>query len=169
LGLTGTAFGYVLRAHTGVFGPAGTESDNSEWVRMDAPDFPAALNRLVPRHLPLPAGWTWQPKTEEFIAAGRREPILKQVSGIKGEYAMYAQCAWTVEWLTARRSHDEERALAAVDVLRQVPTWPEIAAIDGGGLRESFGQRAEAAARGDEAYVREWAQGCLAHFPVTSR
>lgn len=164
VGVAGTAFGYMATARTGIFGPVTTESDGSEWLRTDAADYRQVLEQIVPTHIALPAGWSWDEGTDRFVAQGRLEPALTQVTGMKGTYAFFAHCAWVTEWLTANRSGDGVRAMSAVEQLRRAPEWPEFVAIDGGGVRDSLRAQAEAAARGDAAVMLEWNRTCLSGF-----
>ena len=158
----GVAFGDSLSAYTGWFGPRTSESDESEWLRTDAPDYREAVERLVPTRIPLPGDYTWAPRTDLFVEQGRVQPGLKQQTGIRGEFALYAQCVWRLEWMSAHRLGDTGREGEAVRALREAPGWPELAAIDGGGVRDSIRQVAEAAARGDAAFVAETSQSCAA-------
>ncbi|MEV6305542.1 hypothetical protein AB0M02_39430 [Actinoplanes sp. NPDC051861] len=160
----GVAFGDSISAYTGWFGPRTSESDESEWLRTDAPDYRQAVERLVPSGIPLPADYSWAPRTDMFVEQGREQPSLKQATGIRGEFALYAQCTWRLEWMSAHRLGDAGRADHAVRALREAPGWAELAAIDGGGVRDGIRQVAEAAARGDAEFVGEAGKQCADAF-----
>ncbi|WP_242424061.1 hypothetical protein [Frankia sp. EI5c] len=155
LGTAAFTFGEGL-ARTGLFGSAGdTENDTSEWLNTGAPDFRDVVESLRPADIPLPAGRGWQPSIDQQVANGQREAALTQVTGVRARFAFYAVCVWDGEWLTARQAGDTDRAAQAVAVMRGMPSWPIIAEVDGGGIRDSLRGIAEAAARGDEGPARQ--------------
>ncbi len=157
LGTAAFTFGDELAARTGLFGSPGmTENDTSEWLNTGASDFREAMESLRPADIPLPAGRSWQPVIDREVANGQRERALMQVTGVRATFASYAICVWDGEWLAARGAGDSARAGRAVGVMRGMPAWPIIVAVDGGGVRDYLRDTAEAAARGDEGPARQY-------------
>ncbi|CAI7974241.1 conserved hypothetical protein [Frankia sp. Hr75.2] len=156
LGTAAFTFGDELAARTGLFGSPGmTENDTSEWLNTGASDFREVMESLRPADIPLPAGRSWQPVIDQTVANGQREAALMQVTGVRAAFAWYAICVWDGEWLAARGTGDSARAGRAVGVMRGMPSWPIIVAVDGGGVTDSLHDIAEAAARGDEGPARQ--------------
>ncbi|HEX5596168.1 MAG TPA: hypothetical protein VFX61_09170 [Micromonosporaceae bacterium] len=171
LGIGGVAFGYVSKARTGKFGlPGMTENDTSEWLRTDAVDFRQVVEELRPTDLPLPVNESFTPAVDLLIKNYGNERAVIQVTAVRSHYASYAACSWEAEWLAAHTEADRDRMDRAVEVLRSVPSWPAIVAVDGGGVRELHRDIAEAAARGDDAVVRRDLDiNCPAHSTGMTR
>lgn len=136
-----TAVGATYSTHTGVLGlPHKTENDTSEYLRVDAPDFPPLALKLA-RGIPFPPG----DSAKTYLRFLIRPHELRQVTGVKGQFAFDAMCAWQGYWLEAHRNGDVAKEAAAVRVLRAIPTWPAITAVDSGtALYASFAADAAA-------------------------
>ncbi len=151
LGGTAVASG-VIPLHTGQHGRPGlTESDTSEFLRMDSPELPAAIDRYG-RGIPLPPGGDWSFAKRVLPA---KVPTQMQVTGLKATLALQSACQWDMYWLNARARHHSPQVRAAQRTLDAIPTWKIIIATDGGGMADSFRQAAAAARHGDPRLVRQ--------------
>jgi hypothetical protein len=111
-----------------------TENDTSEFLRQDSPEIVAVIDRLTHKYsLPPEGSWSrfkrrWPLKEKAHI----------QVTGLEGSVADEANCQWQQSWLDGTAVHDPARAMAALQVLDQVPSWPIMARIDNksGNFRE---------------------------------
>jgi hypothetical protein len=139
-------------ARTGWFGEPGmTENDTSEFLDLSSPEIAEIAWQLGARY-PLPPGGSY----DDAIARLRNtdgEMHLMSESGVEAFMAGDAACQWERAWLAADASGDAAAALRAVAVLREVPTWEAIVAVDGGGVVELWTEVADAAARGDRSIV----------------
>jgi hypothetical protein len=145
VGGTTAAAGWV-GVHSGWFGPPGmTESDTSEFLRQDSPEIVAVIDRLTHKYsLPPEGSWSrfkrhWPLKERAYI----------QVTGLEGGVADEASCQWQQSWLDGTAAQDPARAMAAQQVLDQVPSWPIRAKIDGGNLRQHLRNMAALAHAGN--------------------
>jgi hypothetical protein len=133
--------------HTGFFGsPRDTEGDTSEYLDTRSPEIPGLL-RDYAKQTPLAPGATLDPLMESIAA----NPGLQQEAGLRGSVALFSACTWEIHWLAAFRSGDKAAQEQALVVLRQIPTWPALVAVDGDRVAHDASLRAEAAAGGDPA------------------
>ncbi len=152
----GVAAARWTSAHTGAFGSPGmTESDTSEWLDSSADDFPQLARRLATA-IPYPADDSADSYIPKLQGAG-----LIQVTGVKMNLAMDAQCAWEGYWLQARSEGNDAEQAVATRVLAQVPTWPVLVATDGAGVVAGARQVAQAATTDQPGRVQQaWAANC---------
>ena len=76
-------------------------------------------------------------------------PGLQQETGLRGSVALFSACTWEISWLAAFRSGDTAAQQRAVAVLKQVPAWPALVAVDGDRVAHDAAVRAAAADAGD--------------------
>ena len=127
VGSAGAAAAVKGGALTGLFGsPGSTEMDTSEYVNIAAPGFPALAhqlaNQLVSDGLRFAPGFRVNEMTGIVIRdserlvrqeergnsaaarSTRENGILRDVTGVKGQFAALAQCTWQQSWLRAYRA-----------------------------------------------------------------
>ena len=175
---------YLTR--TGEYGaPGATENDTSEWLDPLAPDFPDYAVNLWPDYIKLPPGYDVRTvarqlaereaatdrenlrQDNEQAAAEGRDPapgVIVQTTGVRGMFAMAAQCHWQHEWLT---TNDAARKSNALTVLGQSERWPALVAIDGGGIVDGVKAYVDAATRGDaQPMAADYDTNCQGIFKV---
>lgn len=159
--------GYLLSAHTGIFGaPGGTENDTSEWLSATAPDFPRVVGQVIPA-LPVPTGYDrdawvrWYSRTTG--ASGDGAGVIVQVTGVQASYSYSVRCAWMRAWVSRQAAGDTAGTAAALRAMDDSLGWRALVATDGGGVIASMRRVNTAAHRGQVAAVRrESALNCPA-------
>jgi hypothetical protein len=141
-----------VSVHTGLFGSKGqVENDESEFLRSDSPEMRAIIERNTRRYQ-LPPDATWQPAYDGVMTD---ETILVQERVVAAVVARTAACAWEADWLKGAAAGDRDRVQAAITVLLDVPTWPDLAVTDPtGGLRRALRVVVHAAEQGNADLVR---------------
>ncbi|MFT4231282.1 MAG: hypothetical protein QM606_00680 [Leucobacter sp.] len=115
---------------------SGTESTaGEEWIDTGAPDFEECVSSIAPRRLPTPAGFDWDAEAASVAERYSAEPALIQEGGLVADLERTLWLAWLAEWIDADRAGDDSGREAALAVMREAPTWPEIVDSDGGGIR----------------------------------
>lgn len=123
----------------------------SVWFGSDTKEFPQIVDRLLSSddlEIPLPPGATRAELAEEIVTEGQRDPGLMTETFVISTFVYKARCAWEGHWLTSYEQGDEPQMDRAAQVLSQVPTWPTVAATDGGGMVQVHQRIARAAAAG---------------------
>lgn len=151
--------GYV--AQTGLFGPDLSDSDDSEWIQLGAPDYVDYAVTLYPDYARLPAGYD-QTRFAELVAESTAKSLLAgeesatiQATGIVEMFEYRARCAWQVEWLDANAAGDATRQANAATILVEAATWPATVITDGGGIVKAHQAVARAAQARDRSTVAE--------------
>jgi hypothetical protein len=151
-------------AHTGVFGGGGTETDDSEWIGVDAADAPQAVRDLYPTWMPLPDG-TDRGNAERVVnslyarsvAAAKSDDedghVITQATDIQRMFESYGRCAWYRTWIDAHDADDPDTLALASRTIDEATRWPATVSTDGGGVVDHLRQVAESAADGDRAAV----------------
>lgn len=123
----GAAAAGVISAHTGSYGPPGmTENDTSEYLRLNAPDF-LKVARGYAKGVDFAPGYT----AEEYLGYFQpSEPMLMQVTGVKGSITSWAMCSWKRTWLEAGQRHDTRSQAVAARHMRGIADLPVMAAIN---------------------------------------
>jgi hypothetical protein len=171
-GIPGVAFANGYLARTGLFGPdpnadshsqpvVNTEADGSEWIEITAPDYVEVAVSEWPRYATLPAGYEAEDFArriaEDTVAQEKQQDpgvkSMRQVTGIRGQFAIIAGCAWRAEWLDANTRGAAGRQRLAADTLTAVAHWPAIVATDGGGVVAAEEALAKAAVAGTRGQV----------------
>ena len=152
-------------AETGIFGdgqgPGGsasgkhyTEQDNSEWIKLNSPDFVTYAVRLMPAYVELPTG-TDRTRFASNVAhilhdglPADRDSVM-QATSVKGAFEVGARCLWYADWKQAAASGDHARASADGQHFLTAATWPLTVATDGGGVVANLTAIHDAAAAGD--------------------
>jgi hypothetical protein len=132
-------------ALTGVFGTGGgTESDTSEYVNVAASNFPAVAHQLFDElhsdGLRFAPGVNTERTISAYVKSNeisisnqergnssaarsiRKHGLLRQVTGVKGEFAFLAQCTWQQSWIQAYREHDPAGKKAAIRGMQALNT-----------------------------------------------
>lgn len=144
--------------HTGLFGSAdSTENDSSEFLDTGSPELGPYLDKLATKY-PLPPGGSF----EETKSNAARNRAHVQRAGLEGMIASSAQCQWMRWWLDGHTAGDRGKLTAAAKALKEVPTWPILHEIDGGGVVASAREVAHAAETGDATLIRQdWTANCV--------
>jgi hypothetical protein len=151
LGTAAAGWGHF--AHTGWFGvPGMTEHDTSEWIDLSAPDLREAVDGIVARDLPLPAGVT---RADGVAYVSRPYDAQVTATGLRSQYEGWARCAWLTAWERADGRDDAAAAGRAADALEASAAWPATVATDGGGVVDHVREVARAAAAGEAGPVRD--------------
>jgi hypothetical protein len=134
-----------------------TESDDSEWIEVGAPDFVTFSVTRFPGAITLPANY--DPHAFATVVATQQQAGFPaggvvQVTGIQANYETVARCAWIEEWLAADSGGDRTRRDAAAAVILKSATWPATVSSDGGGIVDFFTTLGHAAAAGDRQSVQ---------------
>lgn len=144
----GAAAAGVISAHTGEYGPPGmTENDTSQYLRANAPDF-LKVARGYAKGVDFAPGYS----AEQYLGYLQpTEPMIMQVTGVKGMITMWAMCSWKRTWLKAEQRHDTGSQAVAVQHMRGIAALPVMAAINA----QSFDRRLISAAQsGDDQPLR---------------
>ncbi|QIK64461.1 hypothetical protein G7068_15525 [Leucobacter viscericola] len=124
----------IFEAQTGEFSAETTESEaGNEWVYTGSPDYEEYLVSIAPRHLPTPAGFSWEAEAAAFTTWHQNSYVEDATLICDFENTLWQ--AWIAEWIKADREGDDKAREIAMDVLREAPSWPNIASSDGGGIR----------------------------------
>ncbi|NOX30896.1 MAG: hypothetical protein GXP35_12740 [Actinobacteria bacterium] len=87
-------------------------------------------------------------------------------TGLAGTLAFNAWCQWTGSWIDGTVDNDPGQQHQATIVMRQVPTWPAIAATDGGGTSSTLTAIVTAAVTGDlDTVVVHYQSNCTGVDP----
>jgi hypothetical protein len=142
----------ITPLNTGLFGSSHmTENDTSEWLQLDSPRLPAAIDAYG-KAVPLPPGGDWSYAKRTLPT---KQPSLMQVTGVKSTLAMQSACQWEYYWLDSRRVHDAKGTRLAARTIEALPTWPIFTAVDGGGLVASYQKVADGVRRGNAAPLQQ--------------
>lgn len=132
--------------------PSSSESVAGEqYVNVASPQFAAEFDRAT-RDYPLPVGATYARLKSNVIATGG----LKQLSGMRGQMALYGTCPWIASWLRADASGETRQRTIATTALTRIAQSRDLEAIDGGGIVAGAIGRAKAAAAGDGSPLAEY-------------
>lgn len=155
VGFAGVAAAGGIALGSGFFdSPDSTESiSGEEYVNVASEQFPAVFDAAAKAY-PLPPGETYDEVRQNVLGTGG----LIQVSGLRGQLALYSGCRWAVEYAEATPQSAE--SAAAVQALANVADSPDLAAIDGGGIVSQVSMVSEAAANGDQSTVANYAAEC---------
>jgi len=83
--------------------------------------------------------------------------------GLAGTLAFNAWCQWTGQWIDAEIAGDSESRQAALNVMEDVPSWPQIVTVDAGGVVAGLTGIAVAAGTEDiDAVVTNYQTNCIA-------
>ena len=150
VGTASLATAGVFTTHTHTYGaPHQTENDTSEFLRVDAPDFPALALRLA-RGIPYPPG----DRARNYLHFLIQPDSTMQAKGITGHFAGDAQCAWYGYWLQARHEGNTTAASTALRQITALPRWKAITDVDSGG--PTYAAWARSAAAGDAAPIQRF-------------
>lgn len=134
--------------------PSSSESvAGEEYVNVASPRFAAEFDRAALDY-PLPAGVTYARLKSNVLATGG----LKQLTGMRGEMALYSTCPWIATWLRAASIADTVQRTSATNALARIAQSRDLAAIDGGGIVSGAQRLAAAAAKGNRAPLSEYHQ-----------
>ncbi len=127
----------MFAAQTGIIDDgSGTETvADEEWIATDAPDFAEYIAEVAPRGLPAPPGFDWDAEAAVIAGWYSDEAGMIQTGTLVADLERTLWLAWLAEWIAADRADDEPAREAAMAVMREAPTWPEIVHSDGGGVR----------------------------------
>jgi hypothetical protein len=185
LGVASPAIAHTIRhlAQTGWFAspnPPGTdlapeptftntESDNSEWLDVAAPDFVDYSVSIYPAYITLPSQYDPAAFARVLAEADQKSypgPGYVQATGVIQHYEYVARCAWDAEWLADYDAGNQPGMDAAAQVLTTAAHWPATVSTDGGNVVSYFSEIASAATAGDhDAVAQEQVTGC-APIPV---
>jgi hypothetical protein len=162
VGGTGVAVGAATgigngKALSGVFGKPGfTENDTSEYVNLDAPDFPAVARQIAARMqadgMRFAPGYVPQKEINGVITSEVKLGGTAQVTGVQGDFATDAQFTWLESWWHAYKQHDKAGMATDAAGLRQnasLLVWTK-----DNNLNFSR-QLADAASSGNAAYIHQ--------------
>lgn len=151
-------------AHTGVFGGTGTETDDSEWIGVDASDAPQAIRELYPSWMVLPSG-TDRENAEKVVAALNTRSVdqakdedpdghvITQATNIQRMFESYGRCAWYRTWIEAYDARDNRSLARASRTIEEATRWPATVSTDGGGVVEHLSEVARSAAGDDRSAI----------------
>ncbi|MDT7544153.1 MAG: hypothetical protein QOE99_263 [Actinomycetota bacterium] len=141
----GTAAAGVYTTHTGR-SQVEYGTNTGEVLDTRAPDFASAARATLPG-LPLPPGQSWQPYADRLITAWQTsEGTLGGIAtkSVNQAWAVHAWCAWAKDWYAEPRPDSE-----AAGMLRQAPTWKDLAIYRHDGVGNSVYQLADAVKTSD--------------------
>jgi hypothetical protein len=150
-------------AHTGQQGPKTTESDNSEWIGLNASDSNKALAALYPRYLVLPSTVSKDEvirimlkNNAASVKSGNPngDHVVEQATGVHESYEFIAICAWYGYWLAAADSGDKARLSTATAGVNEAANFPALAS-QSPSITVRLQRFAAGAAAGDRASVVE--------------
>jgi hypothetical protein len=146
-----------LSARTGQSSAAIEGRDYGEILRTDGPDINQIIDTMA-KHIPLPAGGTF----DGFKARNAAAPTRESTIGLRSSLEFDATCQWTASWLHAHDRGDTARMTNAQHVLGQIPTWPGTRAATTPGDTPVAGIIAAAIARHDLSTVqRVYGANCI--------
>jgi hypothetical protein len=147
---------------TGVFGEPGmTENDTSEYLNSTGAETPALMRSYV-EEMSLAPGYSADPLIERFTSG---ENVIVQAAGLRGQVFAWSSCSWELTWLDAYAAGDTAAQADATHVLSQIPDWPVLPVVDGGGVTATFREIANAATAGDPGPIqRDAAINCDSVF-----
>lgn len=126
-----------------------------QWVSTDAPNF-AVTARAAAAGLPLPPG----DDIDEYIALAAHGPA-GVFDDLRVHFSYDAACAWQGYWLQEHGSGNSAAADHALQVLQQIPDWPQWAGNTGDDVIAGYRTEAAAAAAGNPTPVRKsWTANC---------
>ena len=83
--------------------------------------------------------------------------------GLAGTLAFNAWCQWTGQWIDADIAGDAESRRAALSVMEDVPSWPQIVEVDAGGVIVWLDRVAAEARNSDiDSVVTGYQTNCIA-------
>lgn len=83
--------------------------------------------------------------------------------GLAGTLAFNAWCQWTGQWIDAQVAGDSESSRKALSVMEGVPSWPQLVAVDAGGVVAGLtGVAAAAGAEDIDTVVTNYQTNCIA-------
>jgi hypothetical protein len=160
-------------AHTGLYGPVTTESDNSEWIGLNASDSDKALASLYPSYLVLPDGVTKDQVISAIIrlntasvSSGNPDNahVIAQTTGIHETYEFLGNCVWYSAWISADEAHDQAKLAAANAGVETAANYPALAK-QSPTVTTRLNVIARGAAAGNAALVKQgYAEGDCAAF-----
>lgn len=109
-------------------------SPSDEWIDTAASDFSDYVASVYPQWLPLAPGQTRQGLIASVADQLASTPALTQEVSVKRSFENAVYVGWMGEWIAANDVGDQSRMDAAIAVLELAPTWPAVAATDGGGV-----------------------------------
>lgn len=70
---------------------------------------------------------------------GKFDPLLdvdytEDEKGLAASLAFNAWCQWTGSWVKGELGGEPSRSIDALDVMEDVPSWPQLTEVDGGGV-----------------------------------
>ncbi|HEX4364643.1 MAG TPA: hypothetical protein VHZ75_08845 [Solirubrobacteraceae bacterium] len=133
-----------LSARTGQSSAAIEGGNYGEILRTDGTDINQIIDAMA-RHIPLPAGGTF----DGFKARNAAAPTHESTMSLRSSLEFDATCQWTASWLHARDRGDSAQMTNAQHVLGQIPTWPGTRAATTPGDRPVAGIIASAITRHD--------------------
>lgn len=156
----GAAAAAYLGAHTGEQVPELHEGDSSERIDPCAKDFGQVLREFRPQRA-LPPGLTWSAvdrHVQEFHAepCGTEVPAASSEASIRATYTFSITDGWVVSYLRAAQRHDRAAMGRAAAELERTAKSPEVLrVVEDGESAPYYDQVADAAERGDVAWVQE--------------
>jgi hypothetical protein len=166
IGVPAGAVATGFAARTGWFGspnpgggPAvGTESDDSEWLNLDADDLPDVVAALYPEWLPLAPGVDRSDVVARVTESVTGMEGLGQETLVRGRFEFEVYRDWISAWITAHGVGDAPGQQRAAQVLQQAAGWPVTVATDGGGVTTLMRAYAERISAGDAEAAQTLAQ-----------
>lgn len=129
----------------------GTESvADEEYLNVGSPEFRSVFDRESRRH-DLPSGASYEVVYRNLTKTGG----LMQVSGLRGQLALFAGCRWERTWVASPAQRPK-----AARALASIADDPALARVDGGGIVSQLRAVADAAATGDAPTVEAAAEAC---------
>lgn len=124
----------IFEAQTGEFSEETTESEaGNEWIYTGSSDYETYLLSIAPRHLPAPEWFNWE--AEATVLAKWHEDGYIEDATLICDFENILWQAWIAEWVRADSAGDTDARETAMEVLREAPSWSNIASSDGGGIR----------------------------------
>lgn len=168
VGIPAGAVATGFAARTGWFGSpnpgddretfVSTESDDTEWLNLDADDLPEVVASLYPKWLPLAPGVTRETLTARVSGTMAQMEGLAQETLVRKTYEYEAYRDWIGAWIAAHDSGDASAEATAADFLKDAAGWPAMVETDGGGVTDVMRAFAARISGGDAEAAQALAQ-----------